>query len=49
MKCVELNPVGNFGPWEASKLRELKKKKLDNSIGQKLLFENNTIKIWEVV
>ncbi|HEA20750.1 MAG TPA: hypothetical protein ENH87_07505 [Pricia antarctica] len=49
MKCVELNPVGNFGPWEASKLRELKKKKLDNSIGQKLLFENNTIKVWEVV
>lgn len=49
MKCVELNAKGNFDPWEPSKLEELKKKDIDERIGQKLLFENDTIKLWEVV
>lgn len=49
MKCVELNPVGNFDTWEPSKLGELKKKEIDDSLGQKLLFENDAIKVWEAV
>lgn len=49
MKCVELNPSGNFEPWDPSKLLELQRKKIDDRLGQKLLFENDTIKVWEVI
>ncbi len=49
MKCVELNPPGNFESWEPSKLLELQRKKIDDRLGQKLLFENDKIKVWEVV
>ncbi len=49
MKCVELNPSGNFDPWDPSKLLELQRKKIDDRLGQKLLFENDRIKVWEIV
>lgn len=49
MKCIELNPEGNFDPWEPSKLKELQKKEFDGRLGQKLLFENKTIKVWEAI
>ncbi len=49
MKCVELNPIGNFDTWDPSKLGELKKQEIDNRLGQKLLFENDAIIVWEVV
>ena len=49
MKCVELNPSGNFDSWEPSKILELQRKKIDDRLGQKLLFENDKIKVWEVV
>ncbi len=49
MKCIELNPSGNFDSWEPSKLLELQRNKIDGRLGQKLLFENDTIKVWEVV
>ena len=44
----ELNPIGNFDPWQPSKLLELKQKRLSEDLGQKLLFENDTIKVWEI-
>ncbi|AYN67066.1 hypothetical protein D1013_06640 [Euzebyella marina] len=44
----ELNPVGNFAPWEASKLSELERNQVSNSLGQKLLFENKALKVWEI-
>lgn len=49
MKCIELNPIGNFDSWEPSKLQELRKKDIEGRLGQKLLFENDTIRVWEVV
>ncbi|SHJ85514.1 hypothetical protein [Pseudozobellia thermophila] len=44
----ELNPAGNFDPWEASRLLELRKNKVSENLGQLLLFENDTIKVWEI-
>ncbi|WP_411031603.1 hypothetical protein [Spongiimicrobium sp. 3-5] len=49
MKCVELNPKGNFDPWESSKVQELKEQQVSKSLGQKLLFENENMLVWEVV
>jgi len=49
MKCVELNPAGNFDTWDPSKLKELKQKEIDERLGKKLLFENDAIIVWEVV
>ena len=49
MKCLELNPPGNFDFWDPSKLMELKSNSIDDRLGQKLLFENNRIKVWEVI
>lgn len=44
----ELIPAGDFAPWEASKLLELKQDKVSEDLGQTLLFENDTIKVWEI-
>lgn len=44
----ELNPAGNFGPWESSKLKELKKHQFSDDLGQTLLFENDSIRVWEI-
>ena len=49
MKCVELNSIGNFDAWETSKLKESRNKEITDSLGQKLLFENDTLRVWEVV
>lgn len=46
MKCVELNPIGNFNPWEPGKLEELEKNELDNCLDSNLMFENESIKLW---
>ncbi|NJB72806.1 hypothetical protein GGR42_003297 [Saonia flava] len=48
MKSVELNPVGNFDPWEVSRLNELRKSYLSISLGQKLLFEDDCFKLWSI-
>jgi len=48
MKCVELNPEGNFDPWENGKLAELRHGKISNTIGNSLLFENKKIRLWEI-
>jgi len=49
MKCVELSTTGNFDPWETSKLQELRQKRIGQSLGQELLFENKNIRVWEVI
>ena len=49
MKCTEINAPGNFDCWEPERLQELKRKKISESLGQNLLFENTNIKVWEVV
>jgi len=47
MECVELNPVGNFDPWDPEKMHELKNN-ISESIGQHLLFENKWIRLWDI-
>lgn len=49
MKCVELNPIGNFDTWKPALLKESRKKEITDSLGQKLLYENDILRVWEVV
>jgi len=50
MKCVEINPVGNFEHWDLEKIKELRdESEINVSLGQKLLFENSTSRLWDLV
>ncbi len=49
MECVEINPIGNFDSWEPSKLEELEKNQISESLGQHLLLENANIRVWKVL
>ncbi|PKA99418.1 hypothetical protein B0O79_3129 [Flavobacteriaceae bacterium MAR_2009_75] len=44
----EINAPGNFTSWETSKLTELKEKQVSTDLGQSLLFENDSLRIWEI-
>lgn len=48
MQIVELNPVGNFDPWDPSKIEELKNDNIPETRGQKLVFENDKVILWEL-
>ena len=49
LKYININDVGNFNTWNPSHLNELKEKKFSTKLGQKVLFENDYLRIWEVV
>lgn len=48
MKLTELNPAGHFEPWSASKIKELKNIDPYEPLGNSLLFENESIKLWNI-
>lgn len=48
MQCVELNPVGNFDPWEQDKIDELLHQDITHSLGERLVFENESVKLWDL-
>lgn len=48
MKLTELNPVGHFNLWETSKIEELKNIDPNLPLGNSLLFENESIKLWSI-
>lgn len=48
MQCVELNPVGNFDPWEQDKIDELLHEEITHSLGERLVFENESVKLWDL-
>ncbi len=48
MQCVELNPYGNFDPWEQEKIDELLQQDISDSLGDKLIFENESVKLWDL-
>ena len=48
MQCVELNPVGNFDPWEQEKIDELLHQKITESLSNRLVFENESVKLWDL-
>src|SRR5690606_1496151 len=49
MQCVELNQVGNFDPWEQEKIDELFHRELSDSLSDRLVFENERVKLWELI
>ncbi len=49
LKYIAINDVGNFNTWNPSHLKELKENEISTKLGQKVLFENEYIRIWEVV
>jgi hypothetical protein len=49
MNYLEINASGNFETWNPSKIKELKENKISNDLGQNLVFENENVRIWEVV
>ncbi|SDQ72198.1 hypothetical protein [Flagellimonas zhangzhouensis] len=48
MQCVELNPVGNFDPWEQEKIDELMHQEISESLSDNLVFENEFVKLWDI-
>jgi len=48
MQFVELNPVGNFDPWEQEKIDELLHQDIKESLSNRLVFENEAIKLWDL-
>ncbi|TMU56696.1 hypothetical protein [Flagellimonas algicola] len=48
MQCVELNPVGNFDPWDQKMIDELLHNDVRESLGDRLVFENETVKLWDI-
>ncbi len=49
LKYVAINDIGNFNTWNPSHLKELKENEISTNLGQKVLFENEYLRIWEVV
>ena len=49
LKYVAINDPGNFNTWNPAHLKELKENEISTNLGQKVLFENEYLRIWEVV
>jgi hypothetical protein len=49
MNSLEINASGNFESWSPCKIHELKENKISKDLGQNLLFENENIRLWEIV
>ncbi len=48
MLLVELNPPGNYDSWDPVKLDELQDERCLKTLGQRLFFENETMRFWEI-
>lgn len=48
MQFVELNPLGNFDPWEQEKVDELLHQEIKESLSNRLVFEDESIKLWDL-
>jgi len=46
MKYVELNPKGNFDPWDDCKIKELRAKKMNQPTTDYLKYEDDAIRLW---
>ncbi|WP_421812023.1 hypothetical protein [Flagellimonas sp.] len=49
MQCVELNPIGNFDTWEQEKIDELLHQEIQESLSNRLVFENKGVKLWDLM
>lgn len=48
MNCLELNPPNDFSKWEDKYIKELKSLDFKESLGNILVFEDETIKLWNL-
>lgn len=48
MKCIELNPKGNFEAWEKERKKELNSLEISDALGHKIMFEDGKIRIWHI-
>lgn len=48
MDCIELNPVNDFTKWEAVYIKELNSLEFKETMGNMLLFEDDSIKLWNL-
>ncbi len=48
MNCTELNPANNFSTWEPNHLHELHSLAYKNQLGNTLLFEDDSIILWNL-
>lgn len=48
MDCFELNPAHDFSQWEEDYIDELKTLKFKESLGNTLLFEDSSVKLWSL-
>ena len=48
MKSIEIHPEGQFKHWNTERLSELNSNTITDIVGEKLLFENETIKVWSI-
>lgn len=49
IKSMDINPSGKFNNWNPIRLKELEQKEFCKDLGQKIIFENEYQRIWEVV
>ncbi len=49
LKYTSINDAGNFNTWNPDHIEELKRNRISPDLGQKILFENDYLRIWEVV
>lgn len=48
MHLIELNPSGNFDPWDLHKIEELQKVQSPKALKKLVLYENSTMRLWNV-
>lgn len=48
MECLELNPKHDFSKWENKYIEELNFLEFGESLGNKLLFEDRSIRLWNL-
>ncbi len=46
MNCIELSPKGRFDAWDLDRKRELDKGEFSIDLGQKVLHQDDNIKLW---
>ncbi|WP_159025505.1 hypothetical protein [Aquimarina sp. Aq78] len=49
MMTKEINPVGSFKDWDSTKILELQNSNESDRVGDILLFEDDSIKVWSII
>ena len=49
MVCTEINPEGKFSTWDPKHYEELRDNRISHSLGQRRVFENESIVLWSIV